>query len=187
MASIPRVAVIGQGRSGTSMLCRMLEFGGLIFDKQPDNQDRNYLFRNPYGLYENHPMLIKNQFVNSLKNFTPSRVSLLPSDYKLIFIGRPLSEILASWNEIADRAIAEGRDVTQWRIDALANANSKYTEWQTLLPTLPNYLSLEYNTVISDPQTAVGSIATFLNTADFTFDSATALTAIDNSLYIKRS
>jgi len=58
--NIPRICLCGQARSGTSMMMRVLQAGGLIIDQEDVDTDILALLRNPYGLFENRTNIINN-------------------------------------------------------------------------------------------------------------------------------
>ena len=165
------------------MAMYMLEAGGLVVDKDPEPDPiRQAQFRNPYGFREARLTNLAGVFVNSIKLLDPTLFPNLPADYKLIWMGRPLSEILASWNDVIV-AVAGARF---WE-DPIARAKTVNAQWAAILPTMNNPLVLDYDTVVADPLAAANQIGAFVNTADFTFNAAAAAAVVDTTLYINRS
>ena len=183
---IPRVVLCSQARSGSSMMMRLLQAGGLTVDFSPETDQAKAFYRNPYGLFENRAGILAGQFVNSFKLLDPTQFTNVPTDYKIIFIQRNLTAILASWQEIATRGTAEGRDLTAWLASVIALANTNKTAWATILAANPTVLVLDYNTVCSNPNIAAQTIANYLNTSTFTFDTQAAAATIDTTLFVNR-
>jgi hypothetical protein len=181
--NIPRVIVLGQARCGTSMMMRILQAGGLTVDTQPEPDNLGLeVYRNPYGIMESPQQVKDGNFINSIKCHNPDKISLIPSDYKFIYITRPYEEITASWLSVGERAAAQGRDVS--KINWVGDCTHRYNQWQSAsIPT--DSLHLDYNWVCQNPVSASQEIAKLVNTNTFTFNVISASMMVDTSLYIK--
>jgi hypothetical protein len=184
--TIPRVCLCAQARSGSSMMMHVLQEGGLIVDKELEIENRNNLFRNPNGLFENRINIVKGIFNNSFKLLDPSLFHTVPLDYKFIFINRPLTAILASWEELVNRGISEGRDLIEFRNTVLEKANINKSAWVNILTANPNILIFDYDTVCSNPSEMAITLSTYINTTEFKFDELKAANVIDKTLYSGR-
>jgi len=182
--SIPKVAMCSKARSGSSMMMAILEAGGLIVDKEQEPEPIILeLMRNPYGLKENRQNILSNNFHNSFKLLDHTKFSMLPSDYKIIYLNRPVAECLASWNDVISRFAEKGAIMNPV---CLTNCTNSHNSWNNILLTTPSYLTIQYNLLFSDTTNEIKKIATFLNTQNFIFNETLAANAIDKNLYINR-
>ncbi len=188
--NIPRVCLCSQGRSGSSMMMRVLRAGGLIVDVQSDDftsQKDLELLRNPYGTFESSATVFSGVFANSVKMLRPELFTTIPKDYMIIFITRDIKGITASWNQVIGTGISQGRNMAT--IDYVAHAIDRKSKWDSIIASNPNFLHLDYDTVCSNPQAMAQSVATYLQTPQFpkfTFNQVAAALAVDTSLYINR-
>jgi hypothetical protein len=187
----PKVCLCGQARSGTSMMMRVLDFGGLVIDTEDNyseaiQETRNAIYRNPYGIYENRESILKKEFINSFKLVDSTRFIDVPSDYKFIFINRPFEQILKSWMDVCARMEAQGREIEKWKENVLARVNKNREQWRLILEK-KQMLLLEYNEVVADPDKMASAIAAYIDTDNFSFNVKNAIKAIDKNLYINRA
>ena len=171
-----QIVVCGQHRTGTSMLMRMLQLGGItvVYTEAWNSPETLAKYRNPYGMFE---LLPPPQVVTgNYKELRPYKVATLPADVKLIFANRSLDGMAGSW------AVIDGGPIRNSRLEMIQKIG------QNLAKALAGktYLELDYDETCADPQSAAGKIATFLG-PDVSFDAAAAASAVDKSLYINRS
>jgi hypothetical protein len=183
--SEPRVCLCGQGRSGTSMMMRVLRAGGLTLDVEPElPPEALAALRNPHGVFENRKQLLRatgEKFVNSFKLIDPTLFARVPADYRVIFISRPLEQILKSWEEVANRLGNKTAEVYR------SHARTHNAAWGEVVSKLTGVLVLDYNAVAADPAKMARSVAGYLDTHLFAFDQAAAAAAVDTALYINRA
>lgn len=184
------VIVSGLPRSGTSMLMRMLEAGGLplLTDglRTPDDD-------NPRGYYEYEPVKQLRQGAYSWLPQAEGRavkvisalLSYLPKDrrYKVLFLLRALPEILASQRKML---VHRGQDPNKVNDVEMAQYFEQHlaqvTGWLKEQPHL-DVLYVNYNTLVKEPSGPVAEINRFL---DGRLDEARMLAVIDPALYRQR-
>lgn len=179
-SNIPRICVCCHPRSGSSMLMRMLQFGGLVVRNSLDDKDLMNDYRNPYGQFEDE-CLTNISEDGSMKVIPIYILPRVPS-IKLIYLKRSVFEMQASWDEIYQRQAKRGlktmpRDV--------AHFMTLY-DWEKEFERRQDILRLEYNSICENPLNAAKQISDFIDTDDFKFDYTKAATAVDKSLYIDR-
>ena len=187
------VLVSGLPRSGTSLMMQMLETGGMPVmtdDKRGPDTD------NPRGYYEweaikqigNHPELLDDEAVNGKAIKCVSM--LLPGmpakhDYKLIFMRRPIAEVLASQQAMTTRLGTKGADLD---VEQLARGLRAHREdirgWATAVPHIA-LLEIDYPTLVREPLPQISRLIDFLGT-DRLPNSAQMPTVVDPSLYRKK-
>lgn len=157
--------VSGLARSGTSMVCRMLEAGGLPIVHIPGDGDEF----NPHGYYE-HPRVVGiwNGDASILDEADGRAIKVLawvlpkiPLTYvgrlRVLFMVRPMKEILASWDRMHEGPErAWERDEREKFPEQLESAK----EWlsRTHTPTL----FLPYRLILDYPLMATWQIREFL-------------------------
>jgi hypothetical protein len=165
----PVIVVTGLPRSGTSMMMRMLEAGGLpvVIDGQ-----RKSDVDNPHGYYEYEPVKTLKQdssWVPGARGKAVKMVYLLLRDlppsitYEVLFMRRDLEEVIASQDEMvrrkgepvspdeSRRLIGLFRDELQ-RIDAWLKDRGNF-----------RVLYLDYGLTIDDPERICAQITRFLS------------------------
>jgi len=183
------VVVSGLPRSGTSMMMRMLEAGGVpVLTDRLRTADED----NPEGYYEYERVkqIEEDQgWLTQAKGHAVKMVSALlehlPPDYryKVVFMRRDMGEILASQRKMLER-LGESRgevgDATMARL--FQQHLAKVTEW---LDTQPNVRALyvSYNDVLADP---VGQAERLSHFFDGQLDVAAMVKVVDPELYRNR-
>ena len=188
----PIVVVSGLPRSGTSMMMRMLEAGGVPI---LSDGERSADVDNPKGYFELER--IKHLETETDKSYlTAGRgkavkaisflIKDLPDDnaYRVIFMRRDLDEVLTSQEKMiarldrgdtaADReAMKEAyrNDIVRTRLLCRSRRNFEYIE-------------VHYRTAVDDPAAAARAVNAFLGGG---LDEAAMRAAIDASLYRNRS
>ena len=179
--------VTGVPRSGTSMMMRMLDSGGIRAfadgSRLPD-------VHNPGGYFEYGPVkrLAKDsswldvargrslKVIYRLVRHLPDRLS-----YRVIFMERDLGEVLESQEKMLRRLDRTPAPSDQMR-------RSFTIHLQKLFQWLPQQFSMQvlkisYNLLLENPQSEIAKVTRFL---DDTTDSAQMLAAIDTTLYRNR-
>lgn len=182
--------VSGLPRSGTSMMMKMLEAGGMdiVTDKirLPDED-------NPNGYYEYEQVkALKNgnsQWISSLEGKAVKIISalleFLPPDheYRVIFMERNMQEILASQRQMLLR---RGEPAEKVNDETMGQLFLKHlNQVNLLLARRVDMFSLNvnYNRLISEPQTEVERVLQFL---DLDLDKDAMISVPDHGLYRQR-
>lgn len=180
--------VSGLPRSGTSMMMRMLEAGGLpvLVDHLRAADDDN-----PRGYYEFEPVKQTKRDSSWVADAVGKGVKLvyrllydLPAthQYRVLFMRRNLTEVLASQRKMLAR---EGRpdDVADAEMAALFRAElARFDQWVRQQPNF-SLIDVDYNEMLADPLPAIERIAGFL---DGSVDPARMAAVVDQSLYRNR-
>jgi Sulfotransferase family len=189
--SIPIIVVSGLPRSGTSMMMKMLEAGGLplLIDnlRIPDDD-------NPAGYYEFEPVkkLDKGNFdwladaqgkalkvIAALLTHLPSAYS-----YQIIFMRREMSEILASQKKMLLHRGEDPNKIDDAEIAQLFEKHlSKVINWINDQPNMRK-IDVNYNLLFKDPRPQVEQINRFLGNV---LDVEKMLEVINPGLYRQRS
>jgi predicted AlkP superfamily phosphohydrolase/phosphomutase/Tfp pilus assembly protein PilF len=187
------VLVSGLPRSGTSLMMQMLEAGGMPVmtdDKRGPDTD------NPRGYYESeaikqigkHPELLDDEAVNGKAIKCVSM--LLPRmpakhDYKLIFMRRPIAEVVASQQTMTTRLGTKGADLDSEQLARGLRAHREdVRRWATAVPHVA-LLEIEYPTLVREPLPQISRLIDFLG-KDRLPNSEQMATVVDPSLYRKR-
>ncbi len=159
--------VSGLPRSGTSMMMKMLDNGGIppmIDNIRKADED------NPRGYYEFEPVKqIKedSSWLPEVEGKAVKMVSRLLLDlppgyqYKIVFMRRKLSEILASQAVMLERS---GKSF-QADVEQMSSLFEKHLDQvQTWLSQQPHIDTLyqDFNQIIADPEPAITSLNDFL-------------------------
>jgi hypothetical protein len=181
--------VSGLPRSGTSMMMRMLEAGGMdvvIDNIRRANDD------NPGGYYEFEPVKQTRKDSSWVAPAMGKAVKMvyrllydLPAgySYRVLFMRRNLEEVLASQKKMLTR---DGRvdDVADAEMAALFRAElARFDAW---IPQQTNFamIDVDYNQLLADPRPTVATIAEFLGSS---LDQAAMCGVVDPALYRNRS
>ena len=181
--------VSGAPRSGTSLMMRMLEAGGIpaLTDGQ---RPRDAL--NPHGYFEYSPVkrLAEDaswieaarghavKIIYRLLTYLPPRMS-----YRIIFMERDLAEVFASQREmlVAQGDAAASQEPARL-IPALAAQLRVAKDWLACQPNM-SVLAVPYAEVVRDPLIWSREVARFLGGG---LDEAAMAAAVDPSLYRHR-
>ncbi len=181
--------VSGLPRSGTSMMMRMLEAGGM--DVAVDNI-RKADEDNPKGYYELEKVKeIKNDYswLDNVQGKVVKMVSMLlyelPSNrnYNVIFMKRGIDEILASQRTMLQRK-GNRSDINDEEMGKLFNRHLEEIENWLAGQINIRILYINYNDVIEDPRKIAQVINHFLNKA---LNIGKMVETVDRSLYRQRS
>jgi broad-specificity NMP kinase len=187
----PLIVVSGLPRSGTSLMMKMLEAGGIqvVTDhiRTPDDN-------NPKGYYEfervkklkdgDHSWIGDNtgkavKVISALLEHLPSQHS-----YKVIFMRRNMEEILASQKQMLRRRGEETNKVSDDKMAELFQ--SHLVKVETWLENQANFdvIQVNYNELLTNPVFDIEKIGSFLN-SQVAIDQM--LNIIDPTLYRERN
>lgn len=186
----PMVTVVsGLPRSGTSMLMRMLEAGGmpLLVDQSrmadEDNLDGYYEFEAVKRL-ERDASWMPMAAGRAVKVIAFLLTYLPPTfQYRILFLERRLSEVLASQRAMLQRKIPLMADDADRRIGQIYLEHLRsIRDWLSQQPNM-EVLYLDYNDLLADPGPGIERIRAFLNT---TLDSSAMRMVISPVRYRQR-
>jgi hypothetical protein len=183
------VVVSGLPRTGTSMMMRMLEAGGLpVLADNLRVQDED----NPRGYYEFEPVKKTKEdssWLDGAKGRVVKMVYRLLYDlpvghkYRVVFMERALEEVIASQNIMLkrnDQNLPEGDD--QQTIKLFESELSRCFEW---LETRKDFevLTVNYNRLMTNPQDSIEEIDQFMKNC---LDAEAMAAAVEPALYRNR-
>lgn len=181
--------VSGLPRSGTSMMMRMLDVGGMpvLVDNIRVADDDN-----PRGYYEYEPVKQTRRDSSWVQNAGGKAVKLvyrllydLPRDYqyRVLFMRRNLNEVLASQRKMLARD-GRGDEVEDAEMAALFRAElAKFDAW---IKQQSNFslIDVQYNDLLDEPGPVISRVAEFLSGS---VDPQRMATVVDKSLYRNRT
>lgn len=187
----PIIVVSGLPRSGTSMAMQMLEVAGIAV---VSDGVREATEDNPRGYYEDERVKRLHQpgedgtWLSGARGKAVKVISFLLKDlpasnrYKVIFMRRPLSEVLASQRKMLERR-GEGDTTSDEQMFELWQGHLARVE--RLLEASPHfeYLDLHYADVVQDPRAQARRIGDFLGRP---LDAEAMAAAVDRNLYRNR-
>jgi hypothetical protein len=180
--------VSGLPRSGTSMMMRMLETGGLpVLTDQVRTPDDD----NPNGYYEFEAVKQTKEDPAWLEGSEGKAVKMvyrllydLPADrsYKVLFMRRKLEEVLASQRVMLDRhGMADS--VSEEQMEALFRSEiDAFYRWADKQSHL-ELIDVDYNRMQADPKAEAARVNRFLGGA---LDEDAMVAVVDQSLYRNR-
>jgi hypothetical protein len=181
--------VSGLPRSGTSMMMRMLEMGGMpVLIDHIRTADHD----NPNGYYEFEAVKRTKQDSSWLDESPGKAVKMvyrllydLPADrsYRVLFMRRKLEEVLASQRTMLNRKAAPGDSVSDEQMETLFRRElDAFYNW---VPNQPHIelIDVDYNRILSDPITELARVHEFLGGA---VDLAGMASVVDAKLYRNR-
>ena len=186
----PIVIVSGLPRSGTSMMMKMLEAGGVpIMTDAVRTADVD----NPKGYYEYERVKdleteADKSYVREGRGKALKVISFLlkelPDDnyYRVVFMRRDLDEVMSSQNKMLDRRGEKSIDDREMMAEAYRNHLAAV---KILVRKRPNFEMLEvrYDQAVKDPSAAVRAVNAFLGG---TLDEPAMRAAVDAELYRNR-
>jgi hypothetical protein len=181
--------VSGLPRSGTSMMMRMLDAGGLpaLTDElRAADED------NPRGYYEYEPVKQTKQDPSWVPNAVGKVVKMvhlllldLPGDYeyRVVFMRRHLTEVIASQDVMLARKGKAGPALPPDKL--MAMFEQQIGKVRAHLEAQPNfrYLDVSYNEMLAEPEPRVAALNDFLGGG---LDTAAMLAVVDPQLYRQR-
>ena len=187
----PIVIVSGLPRSGTSMMMKMLEAGGLTVMTDAIRQAD---IDNPKGYYEyervkNLEKETDKSYVREARGKVLKVISFLLKDlpednyYRVIFMRRHLDEVISSQNKMLDR---RGEDAIEDRETMAEAYRNHLAAVKILVRKRPNLEMLEfrYDEAVKNPKEAARSVNAFLGGA---LDERAMAAVIDGELYRNRA
>ena len=169
-SSKPIIIISGLPRSGTSMMAKMLEAGGMevlvdnIREANEDNPNGYYEFERvkklPEGdtawLAETHDNAVK--VISALLKYLPNEYS-----YKILFMRRDVNEIIASQNKMLENRNKVPSKVEDEELARMFNRHLiQIFDWLDQQPNI-QYINVNYNQILHDPLPIINEIAQFLN------------------------
>ncbi|MGC9393773.1 MAG: sulfotransferase domain-containing protein [Anaerolineae bacterium] len=186
----PVVVVSGLPRSGTSMMMKMLEAGGLevltdhLRRPNEDNPKGYYEFERVKKLPEGDTHWLKDAEGKVVKIISALLMHLPPDHtYKILFMRRSMEEILASQKQMLVR---RGEPTDKVDDAEMARLFAKHLqEVQTWLDGQPHvtYLDVDYNAMLRDPRPQLAHVIPFLDRA---LDMEKMAGVVDPALYRQR-
>lgn len=187
----PTITIVsGLPRSGTSLMMRMLEAGGI---PPLTDHERTADEDNPGGYYEfERVKQMEKGDTTWLAGATGKAVKVislllrsLPADYryKVVFMERDLDEVLASQRKMLENRAQDADAADDEQMQALFTKH--LTEIRQWLAAQPNFavLYVNYSDLLTAPEPQVERIEAFF---DGTLDAAAMIEVIDPTLYRNR-
>ncbi len=181
--------VSGLPRSGTSMMMRMIDAGGIpaLTDNIRAADDDN-----PRGYYEFEPVKKTKEDPSWLHNAGGKVVKMvyrllydLPPDrtYRVVFMQRDLREVIASQDVMLQRRGRDGGEISEEKLlDLFRQQLADFDRW---IADQPNFsiVHVNYNDVLNDPKPAVETVNNFLGGQ---LDTTAMAATVEPQLYRQR-
>ena len=163
------VIVSGLPRSGTSLMMQMLKAGGaslLIDEQRPADAD------NPNGYWEYEPVKRlpqDNSWMHQAEDKVVKVVSALlqylppQHTYKIIFMQRPMPEVLASQAVMLERQGAQGDKADDQTLGTVFAQHLDHIERWLAMQKHMTVLPVNYHETIADPAKTAARVAQFLD------------------------
>lgn len=186
----PIIIVSGLPRSGTSMMMKMLEAGGIppltdqIRAADDDNPKGYYEFERVKQLDKGDTAWVADAQGKAVKVIS-QLLRHLPADqeYRVIFMRRHMDEILASQKKMLVHRGEDPHRVSDEELTALFEKHLVHvTQWLDQQPNIKT-LYLHYSDVLADPHPAANQINAFL---DGRLDTQAMTISVDPALYRNR-
>lgn len=187
----PVIIVSGLPRSGTSMMMKMLEAGGLqvfvdnLRTPNDDNPEGYYEYERVKQLDKGDVAWVKDargqvvKVISALLEYLPA-----DNDYQVLFVHRHLDEVLASQQKMLQRREeASGAVSDEEMADLFRKHLAKVVAW---LKDQPNFavLDIDYNQLLSDPTAQTHAVNTFLGNS---LDETEMAAVVNPDLYRNRA
>src|SRR6266481_862291 len=184
------VLVSGLPRSGTSLMMQLLETGGMPL---MTDGERAADVDNPRGYHEweaikqigKRPELLDDQAVNGRAIKCISM--LLPRmpmqhDYKVIFMTRPIAEVVASRHQMVNRLGTKTAELDPEQLQRGLTAHCEETlRWLATAPHM-KFIEIDYPALVRDPQLIVSRLVQFLGAEQLPNETVMAA-VVDPSLH----
>jgi len=188
----PLVIVSGLPRSGTSMMMKMLEAGGVPI---MTDSERVADIDNPKGYFEYERIKdiekeTDKSYIRQGRGEALKVISFLikdlpdDNDYRVIFMRRDLGEVIASQNKMIDRLGTTDASAAE---EAMKEAyRNDIVRTRLLCKARPNFelIEVHYRATIEDAPGTASTVNAFLGGQ---LDEAAMRAAVDGSLYRNRS
>jgi len=183
--------VSGLPRSGTSMMMKMLEAGGIqpvtdnLRTADDDNPRGYYEFERVKKMPEGDISWVGEAQGKAVKVIS-ALLEHLPSEYlyRVLFMQRKVEEILASQKQMLIRSGKPTGEVTDGQLAAVYDKHLvKVTTW---LADQPNFstLFLDYGLILAEPERYAKQVSQFLGNS---LDVSKMVAIVDPELYRQRS
>ncbi len=191
MADRPYLTIVsGLPRSGTSMMMRMLEAGGIpVLADGIRTADED----NPRGYYEFEAVKKTKEDASWLEGSAGQVVKMvhlllldLPLDhkYRVVFMRRHLDEVVRSQNKMLERQGKGTDDLPAAQIKQLYLGQIKRVQqYVAEHPEQFEMIEIEYNDVLADPEPHIAEVSEFLDG----LDTAAMQTVVEPALYRNRA
>jgi hypothetical protein len=185
------IVVSGLPRSGTSMMMKMLEAGGLpvVVDNlrtaDTDNPEGYYELERVKQLDKGDTAWVAEAEGKVVKVIS-ALLEHLPPDhqYQVIFMHRQINEVLASQRKMLER---RGEPTDKVSDEEMAQLFAKHLDkvfgWMRAQPNF-ELLDVDYNQLLADPMPQVQAVNRFLGNR---LDEAKMATVVDPNLYRNRA
>lgn len=182
--------VSGLPRTGTSMMMRMLEAGGMeavsdnIRQADIDNPNGYYEFEKVKKIKEDTSWLLDT--VGKVFKMVSMLLFELPSSfkYKVIFMERDIDEMMASQDRMLARLGKASADTDPVKMKALYSKHlSDVKAWLGARPNI-DVIYVKYNDFIADPNSMASAVAAFLGGG---LDEEKMAAVVDKNLYRNRA
>ncbi|HEY2799216.1 MAG TPA: alkaline phosphatase family protein [Chthoniobacterales bacterium] len=187
------VLVSGLPRSGTSLMMQMLEAGGM---QMLTDKERSADIDNPKGYYEWEPIkqiAKKPELLDEegLEGRAIKCISMLISSlplkhsYKVIFMTRPIEEVVDSQRKMIGRLATKGAEleVDQLQRGLTAHRN-EIRQWLKNAPHM-DFIEINYPALVSNPQPQIAQLVEFLGLERLP-KAAEMTKVVDHALYRQR-
>jgi LPS sulfotransferase NodH len=182
--------VSGLPRSGTSLMMQMLAAGGIPIltdgERIPDSDNpRGYCEWEQIKLLPKNPALIAEAEGKAVKVISQLLFALPSSHrYKIIFLRRPLAEVLASQAEMIRHRSGAGPAMPEAQVRSAFEAHlNQVNRWLKDKQNI-SVLDLEYHDLLADPRTISTKLQDFLLTP---LDIENMAKQVDPALYRQRT
>ena len=186
------ILVTGLPRSGTSMMMKMLEAGGL---KIMTDSERTADIDNPKGYFEYERIKdlekeTDKSYVRQGRGKALKVISFLikdlpdDNDYRVIFMRRDLGEVIASQNKMIQRLGTEDSSAQE---EAMKEAyRNDIVRTRLLCKNRPNFelIEVNYSATVGNPTETASVVNAFLGGS---LDEEAMRAAVDGSLYRNRA
>ncbi len=184
------VVVSGLPRSGTSMMMKMLEAGGLavlsdgLREADTDNPKGYYEFERVKQLDKGDGEWMADAVGKVVKVIAALLEHLPPGfDYQVLFMNRHLEEVLASQGRMLEHR-GEDSNISDEKLGELLQKHvNKTKSWVSAQPNF-TLIDVDYNQMLIDPAPYVREVNQFLNGV---LNEAAMARVVDPSLYRNRS
>lgn len=176
MNTEPLIIVCGQPRSGTSMLMRIMEMGGIPveYDVSRNVPDVLEKFNNPYGMFEtNNPSYTKCFKCWNIKSAT--KINVLA---RYIYIERNIRDVINSWERVHKRNRTAPNPSPEMTSKRNLRIEKNRQEWHKFLKD-KDCLKLNMEDILEDSEQQLQKLSDFIKRP---FDIQKALTAIDKTI-----
>jgi predicted AlkP superfamily phosphohydrolase/phosphomutase/tetratricopeptide (TPR) repeat protein len=188
------ILVSGLPRSGTSLMMQMLAAGGM---KILTDHERGADVDNPKGYYEWEPIkqIAKKPELLDPDEFNGSAIKcismLLPRMplkhlYKVIFMTRPIKEVVLSQGAMVNRLQRKGAELDAEQLArGLTAHRDEVRTWMKSAPHI-EFIEIDYPTLVKNPAPQISRVAEFLG-ADRLPHSEKMTEVVDPSLHRKKA